>query len=84
METLLSAIVGDLVSRALSMVTQRYLQSQGAEEEKLQRLRAVLLRIHATVEEAEGRHITNQAMLQQLQMLRRGRLQGMEVWVCCR
>ncbi|XP_037406604.1 disease resistance protein RGA2-like isoform X1 [Triticum dicoccoides] len=76
METLLSAIVGDLVSRALSMVTQRYLQSQGAEEEKLQRLRAVLLRIHATVEEAEGRHITNQAMLQQLQMLRRGMYRG--------
>ncbi|KAM3332413.1 hypothetical protein ACQJBY_027926 [Aegilops geniculata] len=76
METLLSAIVGDLVSRALSMVTQRYLQSKGAEEEKLQRLRAVLLRIDATVEEAEGRHITNQAMLQQLQMLRRGMYRG--------
>ncbi|XP_037414043.1 disease resistance protein RGA2-like [Triticum dicoccoides] len=76
MEPLLSAIVGDLVSRALSMVTQRYLQSKGAEEEKLQRLRAVLLRIDATVEEAEGRHITNQAMLQQLQMLRRGMYRG--------
>ncbi|VAH63850.1 unnamed protein product [Triticum turgidum subsp. durum] len=76
MEPLLSAIVGDLVSRALSMVTQRYLQSKGAEEEKLQRLRAVLLRIDATVEEAEGRHITNQAMVQQLQMLRRGMYRG--------
>lgn len=76
MEPLLSAIVGDLVSRALSMVTQRYLQSKGAEEEKLQRLRAVLLRVNATVEEADGRHITNQAMLQQLQMLREGMYRG--------
>lgn len=76
MEPLLSAIVGDLVSRALSMVTQRYLQSKEAEGEKLRRLRAVLLRIDAIVEEAEGRHITNQAMLQQLQMLRQGMYRG--------
>jgi hypothetical protein len=63
MEPLLSAIMGDLVTRALSMVTRRYLQTKGAEE-KLQRLRAVLPRIHAIIEEAEERHITNQAMLQ--------------------
>lgn len=74
MEPLLSAIVGDLVTRALSMMVKRYVQYKGAEEklEKLQRLKGLLLRIDAAIEEAEGRHITNQAMLQQLQMLRQG------------
>jgi hypothetical protein len=51
MEPLLSAIMGDLVTRALSMVTRRYLETKGAEE-KLQRLRAVLPSIHAIIEEA--------------------------------
>ncbi|XP_047059115.1 putative disease resistance protein RGA3 [Lolium rigidum] len=76
MEPLLSSIMGDLVGRALSMVTQRYLQSKGAQEEKLQRLRAILLRIEAIIEEAEGRHITNQVMLQQLQMMREDMYRG--------
>ncbi|TVU35285.1 hypothetical protein EJB05_17169, partial [Eragrostis curvula] len=35
----------------------------------------MLLRVQAIVEEAEGRHITNHAMLQQLQMLREAMLQ---------
>lgn len=78
MEPLLSAIVGDLVTRALSMMVKRYVQYKGAEEklEKLQRLKGLLLRIDAAIEEAEGRHITNQAMLQQLQMLRQGMYRG--------
>nr|TKW16495.1 hypothetical protein SEVIR_5G302900v2 [Setaria viridis] len=46
-----------------------YRQQKGVEVYLLQ-LRHVLLRIKATVEEAEGRHITNQAMLWQLQVLR--------------
>ncbi|KAL6845060.1 hypothetical protein ACP4OV_024555 [Aristida adscensionis] len=69
MEPLLSAVVSDLFSRALSMVIHKYRQPRGAEQ-KLQLLQHVLLRIDAMVEEAEGRHITNQAMLQQLEMLR--------------
>jgi hypothetical protein len=76
MEPLLSAIMGDLVTRALSMVSKRYLQSKGAEEEKLQRLRAVLLRIETIIQEADGRHIANQAMLQQLQTMREDMYRG--------
>ncbi|KAL6615955.1 hypothetical protein ACP70R_038225 [Stipagrostis hirtigluma subsp. patula] len=75
MEPILSAIVSDLLGRALSMAIQRYRQSNGAEH-KLQQLQHVLLRIDAMVEEAEGRHITNQAMLQQLEMLRQGMYGG--------
>ncbi|KAL6840833.1 hypothetical protein ACP4OV_029359 [Aristida adscensionis] len=75
MEPLLSAIVGDMVSRALTMVINRYMQPRGAEH-KLQRLQRLLLRIDAMVEEAEGRHITNQAMLRQLEMLRQGMYRG--------
>ncbi|TVU34477.1 hypothetical protein EJB05_16312, partial [Eragrostis curvula] len=74
MEPLLSAIASDLVSRAMSLVIQRYGRSKAEETE--QKLQRVLLRIDATVEEAEGRYITNKAMLQQLDMLRQGMYQG--------
>ncbi|PUZ55001.1 hypothetical protein GQ55_5G177400 [Panicum hallii var. hallii] len=77
METIVSAIMSDLLSRALSMVIRRYKRSTEEEaEHKLQRLGRVLLRIAAMVEEAEGRHITNQAMLRQLEMLRQGMYEG--------
>ncbi|CAM0145239.1 unnamed protein product [Urochloa decumbens] len=69
--------MSDLLSRALSMVIQRYKRSREEEaEHKLQQLQRVLLRVDAMVEEAEGRHITNQAMLRQLEMLRQGMYGG--------
>jgi hypothetical protein len=74
MEQLLSAIVSDLISRALSMAIQMYRRSKAEQTE--QKLHSVLLRIDATVEEAEGRYITNHAMLRQLEMLRQGMYQG--------
>lgn len=77
MELIVSAIMSDLLNKALSKAIQRYRRSKAEEtEHKLRRLHRVLLQIDATVEEAEGRHITNQAMLQQLQMLRQGMYQG--------
>nr|CAB3474104.1 unnamed protein product [Digitaria exilis] len=78
MDAVLSAIISDLLSRALSMVIQRYKRSRAekAAEHKLQRLHRVLLRIDATVEAADQRHITNQAMLRQLEMLRRAMYAG--------
>ncbi|GJM93300.1 hypothetical protein PR202_ga09845 [Eleusine coracana subsp. coracana] len=59
-----------------SFIIHNYYQRQKGAEENLQRLCCVLLRIQATVEEAEGRQITNQAMLQQLQMLREVMYEG--------
>ncbi|TVU46629.1 hypothetical protein EJB05_06176, partial [Eragrostis curvula] len=59
------------------MVIRRYGRSKVEEtEQKMQQLQRVLLRIDATVEEAEGRYITNKAMLWQLDMLRQGMYQG--------
>jgi hypothetical protein len=58
---LLSAIARDLICRELSMAIQRYRHSRAEETE--QKLQRVLLRIDATVEQAEGQYITNQAML---------------------
>jgi hypothetical protein len=76
-EPLLSAIASDLVGRALSMAIQRYRRFKTEEtEQNLRQLRRVLLRIDATVEEAEGRYNTNQAMLRQLEMLSQGMYEG--------
>uniref|UniRef100_A0A0E0C7C1 Disease resistance N-terminal domain-containing protein n=1 Tax=Oryza meridionalis TaxID=40149 RepID=A0A0E0C7C1_9ORYZ len=71
MHTFFSAVLGDLLSRSISFMIERYKQQQqSVEEESLQQLHRVLLRIEAIVEEADGRLITNRAMLQQLGMLR--------------
>ncbi|CAO2197815.1 unnamed protein product [Urochloa humidicola] len=77
MEAFVSAVLSDLFSRSVSFVLDNYnRRRQKGVKENLQRLRCVLLRIQATVEEAEGRRITNQAMLQQLQMLREAMYKG--------
>ncbi|XP_052141561.1 putative disease resistance protein RGA3 [Oryza glaberrima] len=70
MDTFFSAVLGDLLSRSVSFLINRYHQQQKDAEENQQRLHRVLLRIEATVEEADRRCITNQAMLLQLRMLR--------------
>ncbi|KAF6998243.1 hypothetical protein CFC21_014391 [Triticum aestivum] len=70
MDILVSAILGDLVSRSASFVISKYFQQQPGIGKILQRLQSVLLRIDIIVEEAEARHITNQGMLRQLKMLR--------------
>ena len=76
MDILISTIVGDLISRSTSFVIRKYFQQQPDIDKILQRLERVLPRIHTVVEEAEGRHITNQGMLRQLKMLRQGMYRG--------
>ncbi|CAM0882464.1 unnamed protein product [Alopecurus aequalis] len=77
MEVLVSAVLGDVIGRSISFFVDRYnrLQNGGAEE-SLQHLRRLLLRVQTTVEEAERRDITNQAMLWQLDALRHGMYRG--------
>ncbi|BAS74083.1 Os01g0721100 [Oryza sativa Japonica Group] len=71
MDTIFSAVLGDLFSRSISFVIDIYHHHhQGGVEENLQQLHRMLLRIKAVVEEADSRCITNQAMLLQLRMLR--------------
>ncbi|OEL28348.1 hypothetical protein BAE44_0010633, partial [Dichanthelium oligosanthes] len=76
MEAFVSAVLGDLLSRSISFIIDRCYKQKKGMEDYLPLLRHILLRIQATVEEAEGRHITNQAMLQQLQMLRETMYKG--------
>ncbi|CAL4982948.1 unnamed protein product [Urochloa decumbens] len=67
MELFLSAFMGDLASRSISFIINKCSQPPAlAVEDSLQR---ALLRVQAIIVEAMGRHITNQAMLLQLNML---------------
>lgn len=71
METIFSAALGELAARCLSFLISKYRATPGlSEEESLRRLERALLRVAITVEEAEGRFITNGAMLLQLHSLR--------------
>ncbi|KAF0926065.1 hypothetical protein E2562_021781 [Oryza meyeriana var. granulata] len=51
-------------------------QSTQSKEEKIQRLKRMLLRLATFVEEAEGRRITNHSMLHQVNMLRQDMHRG--------
>ncbi|KAF2921213.1 putative disease resistance protein RGA3 [Oryza sativa Japonica Group] len=74
METFLSAILSDLATRSLSFLINKCSKpTSPTMEEKLQRL---LLRVQIILEEAEDRHIANQAMLQQLNILRKEMYRG--------
>ncbi|WVZ69036.1 hypothetical protein U9M48_017891 [Paspalum notatum var. saurae] len=78
MASIISAVLGDLISRSISFAVGKCYdrRREGTLPDNQQRLRRVLLRIQATVEEAERRRVTNQAMLRQLQVLREGMYRG--------
>jgi hypothetical protein len=68
MEAFLSAVLGELTSRSINFIINKCSKPPAmAVEESLQR---ALLQARAIIEEAVGRRITNQAMIQQLGMLR--------------
>ncbi|VAH20853.1 unnamed protein product [Triticum turgidum subsp. durum] len=72
MELTISTVAGELVSRFVSFVADRYLhsiRSAQSEEKQLKELQRLLLRARTVVEEADGRYITNPGMLAQLSML---------------
>lgn len=78
MELIVSAVLGDLIGRSISFAIDRYChrRDEGTVQDSLQRLRRVLLRIQITVEETERRRVTNQAMLQQLHLMREAMYRG--------
>ncbi|KAG2600344.1 putative disease resistance protein RGA3 [Panicum virgatum] len=79
METLASAILCDLISRSVTFALDRCChrwRKAGGMDDAPQRLRRVLLRVQAVVEEADRRRVTNQAMLRQLQLMREGVYRG--------
>jgi hypothetical protein len=68
MDTILSAVLGELASRSINFFIRKNCKPKALDvEDNLQRS---LLRAQVIIDEATGRHITNQAMLQQLEMLR--------------
>ncbi|KAF0895884.1 hypothetical protein E2562_016607 [Oryza meyeriana var. granulata] len=71
METLFSAVANDLISRFISSVARNY-SNHVCKEDDCRRMERILLRMHSVVEEADGRHITNQGMLLQLKGLIEG------------
>ncbi|KAI5018678.1 hypothetical protein ZWY2020_043566 [Hordeum vulgare] len=71
MELAISAVTGELVSRFVSFLADKYRSSRCAqpEERLVKRLQQLLLRARTVVEEADGRYITNSGMLAQLDVL---------------
>jgi hypothetical protein len=78
MEMLVSAVLADLVGRAISFTVDRccHRRLKGRTEDTPQRLHRVLLRVQTVVEEADRRCVTNQEMLRQLQLMREGVYRG--------
>ncbi|KAB8111996.1 hypothetical protein EE612_049905 [Oryza sativa] len=68
MEAAISAIASDLMSRFMSFLIKKYTVTT-VKDDKTKRMKELLLRVHAVVEEADGRCITNPKMLTQFKML---------------
>jgi len=68
MDILLSSVLGELASRTINFFTSKV--SNRTLFDVKDRLHKVLLRAQVIIDEAMGRHITNQAMIIQLGMLR--------------
>ncbi|CAM0879074.1 unnamed protein product [Alopecurus aequalis] len=79
MEVIFSATMGELASRSVSFLVNRYLKQKAAptEEERVRSLQQLLLRLRVVVEEADARLITNQAMLHQLSILKKEMYRGL-------
>ncbi|KAM3225353.1 hypothetical protein ACQJBY_058237 [Aegilops geniculata] len=78
MDLAISAVTGDLASRFISFLMNKYVDRLYSEQ-KVERLQQLLLRVHTVVEEADGRHITNSCMLMQLKQLSAAMYQGYHV-----
>ncbi|XP_066393522.1 putative disease resistance protein RGA3 [Miscanthus floridulus] len=79
MAMFLSSILSELTSRSISFLMDkcsRQLASPPTVEETLSNLQRLLPRVHVIVEEADERHISNQAMLRQLGQLRKEMYRG--------
>ncbi|XP_037448122.1 uncharacterized protein LOC119317728 [Triticum dicoccoides] len=78
MDLAISAVTGDLASRFISFLMNKYADRLYSEQ-KVERLQQLLLRVHTVVEEVDGRHITNSCMLMQLKQLSSAMYQGYHV-----
>ncbi|XP_051210312.1 disease resistance protein RGA2 [Lolium perenne] len=74
MEALISAVVGDIVSRAISIMFGKCREQTTTED--LQRLHQLLMRIAVVVEETEGRCVTNRGMIHQISNMKEQMFRG--------
>ncbi|VAI25198.1 unnamed protein product [Triticum turgidum subsp. durum] len=74
MEIFISAMMGELISRSVSSIVNKYSKLPAKVVEA--GLERILLRGQVIIDEAMGRHITNHGMLRQLSMLRYAMYQG--------
>ncbi|KAL5207637.1 hypothetical protein ABZP36_032072 [Zizania latifolia] len=74
-DAIVSAVVGDMVGRLMSLVAGQLRDRRGVEE-KLRRIQGLLVRIENAVEAAEARRITGRALLAWLSELADGAIQG--------
>ncbi|CAL5091533.1 unnamed protein product [Urochloa decumbens] len=74
MEILISAVIGELVTRSINFIINKIPRPTPMDVED--RLHKVLLRAQIILDEAMGRHITNQAMLLQLSIVRDAMYRG--------
>ncbi|KAF6990943.1 hypothetical protein CFC21_008086 [Triticum aestivum] len=85
MELAISAAAGELMSRFISFLTNKYHSShEHSEEKQLKRLQQLLLKARTVIEEADGRYITNSGMLVQFRMLADAMYQGYWALGACR
>lgn len=74
MDIIFSALASEIASRTISFIVAKY-QKQTTMDKTI-RLHQLLLRARTIIEEADGRHISNQAMLLQLRQLRNAMYEG--------
>ncbi|XP_047093786.1 uncharacterized protein LOC124706177 [Lolium rigidum] len=80
MELAISAVTGELVSRFISLLANKYHSRCACSEEKqLKRLQQLLLRVGMVIEEADSRYIANSCMLMQLKTLAAAMYRGHHV-----
>lgn len=82
MDTMLSAVVSDLVHRLVSFIIEKS-QAHVTTTSEVSRLQRLLLRAGAVIDEADGRRVTNRAMLLQLKQLREAIYRGYYVLDGC-
>ena len=82
MEVAVSAVAGELVSRFISFLKNKYyspLSDAQSEEKVVRRLQHLLMRASTIVEEADARYITNSGMMMQLKTLSEAMYRGYRV-----
>ncbi|CAM0908366.1 unnamed protein product, partial [Alopecurus aequalis] len=82
MEVAMSAVTGELASRFISFLMNKYNSSSNthSEEKKMvERLQHLLMRAGTIIEESDARYITNSGMMMQLKMLSEAMYRGYRV-----